>query len=78
MGGAGMTFRIFTNDRGKQDGVFMYSAWRDIEAHGLAHAQSWAEEYGRDLAYRGEHGPVKAIEWPATSQLSKDWLAKHV
>jgi len=30
------------------------------------------------LPYRGGvHGPVKVIEWPATSQASKDWLAKH-
>jgi hypothetical protein len=74
-----MTFRIFTNDRGKQRGVFMYSAYRAVEAPDAATAERVAERRFGTLAYpRGEHGPMKAIEWPPESQESKDWLAKHV
>lgn len=73
-----MTFRIFTNDRGKQKGVFMYSGYIDIHAKDAESAQLLAEKQCAGLAYRGAHGPVKAIEWPAETQESKDWLAKHV
>ena len=73
-----MTFRIFTNDRGKQGGVFKYSAYTTINALSLDSAQRKAETLCAGLPYDGAHGPVKAIEWPATSQASKDWLAKHV
>jgi len=73
-----MTFRIFTNDRGEQRGVFMYSCYREIQSSDVAHAQGYADRVCSGLAYRGEHGPVKVIEWPPTLQESKDWLAKHV
>lgn len=35
-----MTFRIFTNDRGKQRGVLMYSAYKQIQASTAAEAES--------------------------------------
>ena len=73
-----MTFRIFTNDRGRKNGVFLYSAYAPVEAVSAAEAQKKAEARCAGLPYDGPHGPVKAIEWPATSQTSKDWLAKHV
>ncbi len=82
-----MTFRIFTNDRGKQKGVFMYSAFRDIEASSAAEAVRLAENRYGPFAYKGgAHGPVKAVQWPApvgrpwrsVSDEDKQWLAKHV
>ncbi len=74
-----MTFRIFTNDRGKQKGVFMYSALCPMKADSAAQAEAKAEsKYGGGiLPYTQPHGPMKAIEWPPVTQPSKDWLAKH-
>jgi len=71
-------FRIFTNDRGKQKGIFMYSAFRGVEAQSAAMAEKVAERLFGPFAYRGEHGPIKAIQWPPASQADKDWLEKHV
>lgn len=72
------TFRIFTNDRGKQKGVFKYSAFREIEANSASAAERIAERRFGPFAYRGEHGPLKAIEWPAETPQSREWLARHV
>jgi hypothetical protein len=76
MGGGLMTYKIFTNDRGKEWGVPMYSALTTLTAGSLAGAELKA---GRRFACFGppEYAPIKAIEWPPTSQASKDWLAKH-
>jgi len=72
-----MTFRIFTNDRGKVGGVPMYSALTEVTAGSLAGAELKA---GRRFAMFGppEYAPIKSIEWPPTSRASNDWLAKHV
>lgn len=72
-----MTFRIFTNDRGKQRGVAMYSALCPVDALNAHAAERIA---ARDYRHYGppKFAPIKAIEWPATSQESKDWLIKHV
>jgi hypothetical protein len=76
MGGGLLTFRIFTNDRGKVRGVPMYSALTSIEA---ASQQSAELKAGKRFACFGPpyNAPIKAIEWPPTSPVSKDWLAKH-
>jgi hypothetical protein len=76
MGGGRMTFRIFTNDRGKERGVPMYSALTTLKAADLDSAELKAE---RRFASFGppEYAPIKVIEWPPTSEASKDWLAKH-
>jgi len=76
MGGGVMTFRVFTNDRGKVRGVPMYSALTTITAGSQAGAELKA---GRRFACFGppEYASVKAIEWPPTTQAAKDWLAKH-
>jgi hypothetical protein len=73
---AGMTFRVFTNDRGNVRGVPMYSALTEITAGSQAAAALKAE---RRFVCFGPPGyaRVKAIEWPTSSQASKDWLAKH-
>ncbi len=67
------TFRIFTNDRGADKGVAMYSAYRDVEAQNAAIAENlevWPRNPGG--------APAKAIEWPPRTKASKEWLAKHV
>jgi hypothetical protein len=72
-------FRIFTNDRGKRKGVFLYSAFTGIEAATATDAERLAEYRHGPFAYKpGAHGPIKAIQWPATSEADKQWLAKHV
>ena len=73
-----MTFRIFTNDRGRKNGIFLYSAFSSIAADRIETAERRAEKLCAGLPYDGPHGPVKVIEWPATSDASKKWLAKHV
>jgi len=66
-----MTFRIFSNDRGKVRGVPMFSALCPVVAPTAADAERIARR-----EYPGTR--LKAIEWPMTSQESKDWCAKHV
>jgi hypothetical protein len=73
-----VTFRIFTNDRGKQKGVYMYSAFKPMEADSAKAAEEAAERRWGPFAYRGAHGPVKAIQWPPVAEVDKQWLAKHV
>ena len=72
-----MMYRIFTNDRGKVRGVPLYSALTTLTAGSLAGAELKA---GRRFAVDfgpPEYAPIKSIEWPPTSQVSRDWLAKH-
>lgn len=71
-----MTFRIFTNDRGMVRGVPMYSAYTAYTALDLLSAERTAAEQFKALG-PPDYAPVKVIEWPPTSQASKDWLAKH-
>jgi hypothetical protein len=72
-----MTFRVFTNDRGKRKGVPMYSAYTGFTAPDLETAQRTADAQFKMLG-PPHYAPVKVIEWPAKSQASKDWLANHV
>ena len=53
-------------------GVPMYSAFCPMESTDAKSAE-WkaAKKYRIAL-------PLKAIEWPPTSQASKNWLAKYV
>ena len=77
MGGGIMTFRLFTNDRGKERGVPMYSALTSITASTAASA---AVKASKRFASFGppQYAAMKAVEWPPTSPASKAWLAKHV
>jgi hypothetical protein len=72
-----MTFRIFTNDRDEEAGVPMYSCLMEMKGSSLEGVQSKAR-----LLYRHfgppKFAPIVAVEWPATTQASKDWLKKHV
>lgn len=65
-------YRIFTNDRGTQRGVRMYSALIDVMATSPEAAR--AQGGGSD----GPH--LVAIHWPASAQSDdeKKWLKKHV
>ena len=66
-----MTFRIFSNDRGKVRGVPMFSALCAVTASTASDAERIAKsEY--------PSARLKAIEWPITSRKSKDWCTKHV
>ena len=69
-----MKYRLFTNDRGRKDGIPMYSALKDVEAETPEAAVSTVVWYLRIAPL----APAKAIPWPAEDQESKDWLAKHV
>ncbi len=67
------TYRIFTNDRGRVKGVAMYSALCDMNAYTAKEAEGKVNPaFGAS-----PFAPIRAIEWPATSPESKDWLAKH-
>ena len=70
-----MTYRVFSNDRGKVRGVPMYSCLMEVRAFTpeLAIAQC-----NPDFGTQGGFAPMKALEWPVSTQASKDWLAKHV
>lgn len=72
-----MTFRIFTNDRGKVRGVPMYSALTTITAMDAAGAELKAKRRYRSFG-PPQSAAIKVIEWPPSSQESKSWLAKHV
>lgn len=69
-----MTYRIFTNDRGRENGVPMYSALKDVQATSPEAArkkcppQFDAPNYARAVA----------IHWPNYSDDEKRWLKKHV
>jgi hypothetical protein len=77
MGGGLMMFRVFTNDRGKERGVPMYSCYTAFSALDIKTAEALAATQFEGLG-SPEFAPVKVIEWPPISQTSKDWLAKHV
>ena len=72
-----MTFRIFTNDRGKRKGVPMYSAVTTISANTQATAERRAAQRFPDFG-PPHFAPIKILEWPANSSVSQEWLAKHV
>lgn len=78
-----MTFRIFTNDRGMEKGVPMYSCLTAVGTGGglvidAVTALEFANERFSQLGESAGFAPLKAIEWPPTSEASKAWLAKHV
>jgi hypothetical protein len=67
-------YRIFTNDRGKQKGVPMYSGLMDVEADDPHAAKKQAPKYFGPPTF----AVIVAIEWPPTTDASKAWLRKHV
>lgn len=72
-----MTYRVFSNDRGKIRGVPMYSCLTILTAGSKASAELKAQRRYRAFG-PPDFAPIKAIEWPPASQASKDWLARHV
>jgi hypothetical protein len=69
-------YRIFTNDRGRVNGIPMYSALKDVTA-------ASPEEARRKVpaAFDAPNfAPAVAIRWPESSQAEheKEWLRRHV
>jgi hypothetical protein len=73
---AAMKFRIFTNDRGKQRGVPMYSALKEVKAASPEAARKQCPPQFDAPNY----APAVAIHWPESAQSDdeKTWLKKHV
>lgn len=70
------TYRIFTNDRGTQRGIPMYSALKEVKA-----ASAEAARKQCPPAFDAPNfAPAVAIHWPASAQSDdeKAWLKKHV
>ena len=67
------TFRIYTNDRGKRDGVPMYSCFAFREAKSAEKALKTVPEHFTEPYVAA----AKAIEWPP-SAADSSWLEKHV
>ena len=69
-------YRIFTNDRGKQGGVPLYSALKDVVA---ADPQTAAAKCPPQFT-SPHYAPAVAIRWSefAQSDDEKEWLRKHV
>ena len=70
------TYRIFTNDRGRERGVVMYSALLDVKAESPEAARRKCPRQF-DAPY---FAPAVAIHWPEEAQSDKEraWLKKHV
>ena len=71
------TYRIFTNDRGTQRGVALYSALKDVKASSPEAARTKCP-----AAFDAPRmdAPAVAIHWPESAQSAneKAWLRKHV
>jgi hypothetical protein len=69
-------YRLFTNDRGKRNGIPMYSGFKDVNAatHKAAAAKCPPQFDAPNFA------PAVAIHLPASAQSDdeKAWLKKHV
>jgi hypothetical protein len=69
-------YRIFTNDRGRKNGVSMYSGFKDVEAPNSDVAKMLCPP----LFDAPSCAPAKAIRWPERYQSDeeKEWLKVHV
>ena len=70
-----LTYRVFTNDRAPKNGVPMYSCFSEVKAEDAGLARKTVPE---KFGIAGGLAPIIAIEWPPSTQASKDWLDKHV
>jgi len=69
-------YRIFTNDRGRENGVPMYSCLKEVEATSPEDARSQCPR-----RFDAPHfAAAQAIRWPESAQSDdeKAWLKKHV
>ncbi len=69
-----MKYRIFTNDRGKQNGVPMYSCLKEVNASSPEAARKMCPPQFDAPNY----APAVAIHWPNHSTDEQTWLKKHV
>lgn len=69
-------YRIFTNDRGTENGIPMYSALKQVRATSPAAA---LKECPPDFD-APNYAPAVAIHWPKRDQSEDEraWLKKHV
>lgn len=70
------TYRIFTNDRGRPNGIPMYSALMEVKA---VSADAARRQCPSDLD-APNFAPAKAILWPESLQTGGEraWLKRHV
>ncbi len=76
-----MTFRIFTNDRGAEGGVYKYSCFAQIKAPNAFVAVQIAKRRTKDLPYATKpHGAPAVVRWPLSdaSEEEREWVQKHV
>lgn len=67
-------FKVFTNDRGKENGVPMFSCFVEIHANSPADALKRVHWIPKNP---GASDAV-AIAWPAESDSDKAWIRRHV
>lgn len=70
------TYRIFTNDRGTQGDIPLYSCLKEVSASSPEAARKKCPPQFDVPNY----APAVAIHWPESAQSDdeKAWLAKHV
>jgi hypothetical protein len=70
------TYRIFTNDRGTDHGIPMYSCLKKVTAESPREALKQCPHQFDSPNF----APAVAIRWPGSAQsdYEKDWLKKHV
>lgn len=70
------TYRIFTNDRGKRNGVPMYSCLNEVKAASPEEARKKCPA----MFDTPHYAPAMAIHWPESTQseAEKSWLERHV
>jgi hypothetical protein len=68
-------FRIFTNDRGKRNGVPMYSCLMEVRAKDRISARAKCPK-----RFDAPHfAPAVAIQWDGPpTRWEREWLKKHV
>ena len=71
-----MCYRLFTNDRRRQNGVPMYSCLMQVNASNPEAALKHVPPQFNTPRF----APAKAIRWPESAQSDdeKAWLRKHV
>jgi hypothetical protein len=69
-------YRIFTNDRGQQKGVAMYSCLKEV----MASSPEAAREKCPPQFDAPYYAPAVAVHWPASAQSDDErrWLKRHV
>jgi hypothetical protein len=67
-------YRIFTNDRGTENGVPLYSCYAEVRSRNMLMARKRVPEQFDAPNF----APAQVIAWPPMSSEAKEWLRKHV